>query len=177
LARDRGFDVVVAGRRLSLFSICFVFVLFFVAFILVPAAGSEQTQPAAWPRSPHRSIFSKRKEREKEKMDSGSNDHEGIWETDFKIDYKDLNFEGEVAEGAFGKIYKGDYFGTPVAIKKYSSSPFLVVVVVVVGQTSTPSSFYLSLLFLIILFIFIYLLHSKWLFNFNFQLRVAQTGS
>jgi hypothetical protein len=61
-------------------------------------------------------------EREKkEKMDSGSNDHEGIWETDFKIDYKDLNFEGEVAEGAFGKIYKGDYFGTPVAIKKYTS--------------------------------------------------------
>ena len=59
-------------------------------------------------------------------MDSGSNDHEGIWETDFKIDYKDLNFEGEVAEGAFGKIYKGDYFGTPVAIKKYSSSPFLL---------------------------------------------------
>jgi predicted Ser/Thr protein kinase len=62
-------------------------------------------------------------------MDSskkGSAEHEGIWETDFKIAYTDLNFEGEVAEGAFGKIYKGDYFGTPVAIKRCAPLPFPV---------------------------------------------------
>jgi len=39
-------------------------------------------------------------------------------EDDLRIEFDDLRFEVEVAEGAFGKIFKGDYYGTPVAIKK-----------------------------------------------------------
>jgi len=38
---------------------------------------------------------------------------EELW----NISYDDLNFEKEIGHGSFGVVYKGEYFGTPVAIK------------------------------------------------------------
>ncbi|KYR00437.1 LISK family protein kinase [Tieghemostelium lacteum] len=41
----------------------------------------------------------------------------------FKINFDDLEFGQLVGKGAYGKIYKGEYFGTPVGIKEISLSP------------------------------------------------------
>jgi serine/threonine protein kinase len=36
----------------------------------------------------------------------------------WNINYEDLVFEEEIGKGGFGSVYKGEYFGTPVAIKR-----------------------------------------------------------
>ncbi|KAN0025414.1 hypothetical protein ACTFIU_003675 [Dictyostelium citrinum] len=41
----------------------------------------------------------------------------------FKINIDDLEFGQEIGKGAYGKIFKGEYFGTPVAIKEISLQP------------------------------------------------------
>lgn len=33
---------------------------------------------------------------------------------DYLIDFDDLDFGDPIGKGNFGKVYKGDYFGTPV---------------------------------------------------------------
>eukprot|EP01117_Protostelium_nocturnum_P006397 TRINITY_DN2309_c1_g2_i1.p1 TRINITY_DN2309_c1_g2~~TRINITY_DN2309_c1_g2_i1.p1 ORF type:complete len:729 (-),score=217.35 TRINITY_DN2309_c1_g2_i1:57-2243(-) len=43
---------------------------------------------------------------------------EGIPDDDvWNIDFSDLTFEKQIARGSFGKVYKGNYLGIPVAIK------------------------------------------------------------
>jgi len=37
----------------------------------------------------------------------------------WNINYEDLDFGKEIGKGGFGSVYQGEYFGTPVAIKKY----------------------------------------------------------
>ncbi|EGC29222.1 hypothetical protein DICPUDRAFT_99895 [Dictyostelium purpureum] len=41
----------------------------------------------------------------------------------FRINIEDLEFGPEIGKGAYGKIFKGEYFGTPVGIKEISLSP------------------------------------------------------
>eukprot|EP01132_Coremiostelium_polycephalum_P007850 gene7850-9664_t len=41
----------------------------------------------------------------------------------FRINIDDLEFGPEIGKGAYGKIFKGEYFGTPVGIKEISLSP------------------------------------------------------
>ncbi|ELR17959.1 serine/threonineprotein kinase, putative [Acanthamoeba castellanii str. Neff] len=36
----------------------------------------------------------------------------------WNINYEDLDFGKEIGKGGFGSVYEGEYFGTPVAIKK-----------------------------------------------------------
>lgn len=36
----------------------------------------------------------------------------------WNINYDDLEFTAEIGKGGFGSVYKGEYFGTPVAIKR-----------------------------------------------------------
>jgi len=36
----------------------------------------------------------------------------------WNINYDDLEFTAEIGRGGFGSVYKGEYFGTPVAIKR-----------------------------------------------------------
>jgi len=36
----------------------------------------------------------------------------------WNIDFSDLEFEKKIGKGAFGEVYEGRYFGTPVAIKR-----------------------------------------------------------
>ncbi len=54
--------------------------------------------------------------------DSSIESDDGIVNIDSTIRFEDLTFEDEVGGGSFGKIFKGDYFGTPVAIKKFVES-------------------------------------------------------
>ncbi|EGG17284.1 LISK family protein kinase [Cavenderia fasciculata] len=41
----------------------------------------------------------------------------------FRINFDDLEFGEEIGKGAYGKIFKGEYFGTPVGIKEIALSP------------------------------------------------------
>eukprot|EP01133_Synstelium_polycarpum_P012263 gene12263-14373_t len=41
----------------------------------------------------------------------------------FRINIDDLEFGPEIGKGAYGRIFKGEYFGTPVGIKEISLSP------------------------------------------------------
>ncbi|EGC30248.1 hypothetical protein DICPUDRAFT_41714, partial [Dictyostelium purpureum] len=41
----------------------------------------------------------------------------------WRINYDDLEFNSEIGSGGFGKVYRGEYLGTPVAIKKIQILP------------------------------------------------------
>ncbi|GAM26581.1 hypothetical protein SAMD00019534_097560 [Acytostelium subglobosum LB1] len=55
----------------------------------------------------------------------GNSDAEGLPDgaNAFRINIDDLEFGPEIGKGAYGKIFKGEYFGTPVGIKEISLSP------------------------------------------------------
>lgn len=42
-----------------------------------------------------------------------------LLDNDFNIEFSDLKIEKEIGGGAYGQVYKGLYFGTDVAIKKF----------------------------------------------------------
>ncbi len=46
----------------------------------------------------------------------------GVVQDIWTIEYEDLEWEEEVGSGAFGTVYKGDYYGTTVAIKRINAS-------------------------------------------------------
>lgn len=56
---------------------------------------------------------------QEEEEEQQSSDEEALVEEDWDIDFNDLEFESAIiGVGSFGKVLKGSYFGTPVALKK-----------------------------------------------------------
>ncbi|GAM29201.1 hypothetical protein SAMD00019534_123770 [Acytostelium subglobosum LB1] len=56
---------------------------------------------------------------------SNGNDNDGLPDGSdaFRIILEDLEFGPQIGKGAYGKIFKGEYFGTPVGIKEITLSP------------------------------------------------------